>query len=148
MKEKRVALPALARSMVLGFVATVVDLAVLTFLVERVALSKEVANWPALLAGALLQFAGNKWFVFPNPAGRLVRQGIWFTVVEVATFGLNGLLFHLLAGLSPVPYQATGVALGAVVYLGFSFPVWRLIFAAGAGGGSGREGSGGEACSI
>ena len=117
-----------SRSMFSGLVATLADLAVLTLLVERVGLSTAQANLPALMVGAALQFVGNKWFVFRSGNAPIVRQGILFSLAELATFSLNALLYHLFVSVLPLPYQLTRVVLGAVVYVGFSYPIWRLIF--------------------
>ncbi|MCA9521546.1 MAG: GtrA family protein, partial [Myxococcales bacterium] len=115
-----------SRSMFSGLVATLADLAVLTLLVERVGLSTAQANLPALMVGAALQFVGNKWFVFRSGNAPIVRQGILFSLAELATFSLNALLYHLFVSVLPLPYQLTRVVLGAVVYVGFSYPIWRL----------------------
>jgi hypothetical protein len=53
---------------------------------------------------------------------------VLFGLVEVGTLILNGAAFHLLAVVWTLPYWVARPAGTAVVYLGFSYPLWTRIF--------------------
>src|SRR5262245_48594343 len=118
----------LLRSSVVGLAATLVDLASLFLLVHGVGLPPEQANVPTLLPGLAVQFFGNKLFAFGDRSPALLRQGGLFVLVEVGAFFLNVLAFHLIVTLSTVHYLLARMLGTALVYLGFSFPLWGLIF--------------------
>ncbi len=111
-----------------GAVATVVDLFVLTLLVEVFGLSAQWANVPALLAGALIQFLGSRQLVFRAISGSWLLQGAGFSLVELGTLVLNGALFALFVGLGLGPYPVLRMAATALVFAFFSFPLWRWVF--------------------
>lgn len=118
----------LLRGAGVGVAATVADLVVLALLVEVATLPPTVANVPALLVGAAVQFAGCRHLVFDAAEGSLRRQLAGFAVAEAGTLALNGLAFHLLVTLTPVPY-ALARALGTfLVFVGFSYPIWHVVF--------------------
>lgn len=126
----------LARSAIVGVVATLVDLAVLGLLVELAHLPTAWANVPALTLGLLVQFVGNKVFAFGDrttEARALARQGSLFLAVEVVAFLLNAGLFHLLTPVVGLPWWLGRVAASAAVYFGFSYRLWALVFAAPSG---------------
>ena len=79
----------LGRGALVGVVATVVDLGVLQLLIVGCGLGPGAANAPALLAGLLVQFFGNKHFAFRDTSGASRRQGAHFAAVEAVTFALN-----------------------------------------------------------
>jgi len=111
-----------------GAAATLVDLLALALLVEICGLRAVVANVPALLAGAIVQFWGSRTLVFSARSGSLRRQLMGFAITEALTLTLNGLAFHLLVGLLHLPYLV-GRPLGtALVFFAFSFPMWRRVF--------------------
>jgi putative flippase GtrA len=127
-----------ARSALTGGAATLVDLGVIAAAVGLLHVTPARANAPALLAGAAVQFFGNRHFAFrrvgeaPPAGGALARQAGLFAASEAITMLLNFVLYHLVA---------THVALGAgtavlaravttnAVFLLWSYPVWRRIFA-------------------
>ncbi len=119
----------LTRSIVVGVVATLVDLALLALMIDGLGLSKASANVPALLGGIAVQFVGNKFWAFGDTDGDVVRQGGLFALVEVMTLGLNALAFHVLAVWLGAPWLFARVVGGGAVYLGFSYPLWTRIFA-------------------
>lgn len=117
-----------ARSAGIGLLATAVDLAVLALLVEVAGLTPAWANGPALLAGAVVQFIGCRYLVFSASAGSLKKQLLGFGVTEAATLALNAVAFHLLVTLTPVPYPLARPIGTFLVFVGFSFPMWSLVF--------------------
>ena len=119
---------AMARSLLVGAAATVADLGSLALLVHVLSVAPELANVPSLLAGLLVQFVGNKWFAFRDTSRDLLRQGGLFAVVEVGALTLNAVAFHLLAVVGPLPPLVARLVGSAVVYVGFSYPLWRRIF--------------------
>jgi putative flippase GtrA len=120
-----------ARSALAGGAATLVDLGVIATAVGLFHVSPRAANVPALLAGAVVQFFGNRCFAFRAQEGSLPRQAALFVLAEAITLGLNGVLYHAV-----VTHVALGAA-GAVivralttnaVFVLWSYPVWKRIF--------------------
>ena len=118
----------LVRSAAVGVVASATDLAALCLLVQALGLAPALANVPALAAGLAVQFLGNKWFAFRDRLRALARQGAQFALVEAGALAFNALGFHLFVTLTPVPYPAARVVTQALVYFGWSFPLWGLVF--------------------
>lgn len=140
--KSSVAVPALARfttfarSALTGGAATLADLAVIAFATGVLHASPKAANVPALLVGALAQFFGNKHFAFRAGGGDLRRQAALFVATEAVALALNAALYHGVASLVPLA-PATAVLARAittnVVFLLWSYPVWKRVFAAPAG---------------
>jgi putative flippase GtrA len=134
-----VAVPALtrfatfARSALTGGAATLADLAVIAFATGALHASPKVANVPALLVGAVVQFFGNKHFAFRAGGGDLRRQAALFVATEAVALALNAALYHGVASLAPLT-PATAVLARAIttnlVFLLWSYPVWKRVFAA------------------
>lgn len=120
------------RATVVGIVATLSDLGILTFLVEVVRLSEVVANWPSLFVGVTIQFIGAKYAVFKAGGGSWVRHLSGFVIAEIGSYLLNGLAFHLIVTLTPVPYIAARLIGTFLIFIGFSYPVWHWVFKDGA----------------
>jgi putative flippase GtrA len=118
-----------ARGAGVGIAATVADLLALAILVELCALAPTIANVPALLVGAAVQFLGCRHVVFQAGAGSLRRQLGGFVLAEAATLLMNALAFHLLVTLSPAPYALARPLGTFLVFAGFSYPIWHLVFA-------------------
>jgi putative flippase GtrA len=119
----------LAKSGAVGAVATIADLAALALLVQVAGLRPEAANVPALLVGLAVQFVGNKLWAFGDRStDRLLRQGTLFLAVEAGALALNAAVFHLLVTSTTVPYPVARVAGQALVYFGFSYPIWTRLF--------------------
>lgn len=119
-----------------GVVATAVDLFSLTFLIEVLALGPQLANLPALALGAIVQFVGSRGLVFRASAGDFLARNSWlaqgagFSVVELGTLALNGVVFSLLMATGLCPYVIARVVSTFLVFAGFSFPLWRCVFRA------------------
>ena len=120
----------LARSAGAGAVSTLVDLASITILVELLHVSKRAANVPALTLGAITMFVGQKYFAF-RAAGDVRKEIVLFAGIQVGGFVLNAFLFDLAIRSSLLAaryYLITRMAVGNVVWLGYSFPMWHLVF--------------------
>ena len=116
------------RALVVGSGATLVDFSIFTTCVRTIDIAPAHARLPALIAGACVQFVGNRSFTFRAQAGKLSRQVRLFLVAELVTLGLNWSVFQLLLtrirGLPPelVSFLGTGS-----VFLAFAYPVRKLV---------------------
>lgn len=120
----------LARSAGAGAVSTLVDLTSITILVEVLHVSTRAANVPALTLGAITMFVGQKYFAF-RAGGDVRKEIVLFAAVQVGGFALNAFLFDLAIRSSVLAakyYLVTRMAVGNVVWLGYSFPMWHLVF--------------------
>lgn len=121
----------LAKSIVTGGAASLVDMSVLVLLVEIFHVTPSTANLPALVVGSGIQFWGNRSFVFGvTGAHGWKRQAFLFALIEVASIALNWVSFYLLLRWTSVHYAMLRPVIGAVIYLGFSYPIWGKIFRA------------------
>ena len=122
----------LLRSMLTGLVATAADFSVLALAVGVLGLSARLANLPSLLAGSLVQFIGNRHFAFKARAGCVKRQMRWFALSEAVALSTNALLYELVAqrvSLNALTAVLLRAATCTVVFLCWSYPVWRKVFA-------------------
>ena len=120
-----------ARSALTGGAATLVDLAVIGVAVGVLHAPAAAANVPALLAGAAVQFLGNRHFAFRAEGGDLRRQAALFALAEAVTMLLNGALYALVARHFVLGAGAAMLARALTtnaVFLLWSYPVWRRIF--------------------
>jgi putative flippase GtrA len=121
-----------ARSALTGGAATLADLTVIAFATSVLHASPKAANVPALLVGAVVQFFGNKHFAFRARGGNLRRQAALFVATEAVALVLNAALYHAVASLFPL-VPATAVLARAIttnlVFLLWSYPVWKRVFA-------------------
>src|ERR1700733_5932989 len=83
----------LLRAGAAGITATLVDLGVLALLVSVLHWDPRHASIPALLAGGVANFLGNRHFAFRAARGSLARQAIGYTIVELVRLALNGVLY-------------------------------------------------------
>jgi putative flippase GtrA len=122
----------LLRAGAAGIIATAVDVSTLALLVSALHWEARAANLPALLAGGVANFIGNRHFAFRASAGNIAKQAIGYTVVEVVALALNGVLYDLVLRSVPVAahaYWAVRLVTSHVVFLAWSFPLWRRVFA-------------------
>ncbi len=118
------------RSAIAGGAATLVDLGVLAFAVGVLHVTPTAANAPAAVAGAVVQFFGNRSFAFKSK-GPLAQQASLFAAAELVTIALNLMLFQLVA--THAPLGVGGALLARVVttnlvFVLWSYPVWRRVF--------------------
>jgi putative flippase GtrA len=114
-----------------GIVATLVDLGVLALLVSAFHVDVRLASVPALLAGGVVNFVGNRWFAFRATSGSLVKQAAGYTVVELVALIFNALLFDVVLRVFPIvriAYAVVRLVTSNVVFLGWSLPMWRRVF--------------------
>ena len=114
--------------------ATAVDLGTLAILVSVLHVDARVASIPALVAGGVANFVGNRHFAFraASPSARdLARQALGYTLVEVVALALNGILYDTTLRLLPSTahaYWAVRLVTSHVVFLAWSYPLWRRVF--------------------
>ncbi|GEM_PF-975223 len=120
-----------SKSALVGIVATLSDLFLLFVLVDLFSLEPKWANIPTLLLGVSIQFFGNKHLAFQSKNTSPWKEGLLFTIVEIGALLLNAGLFHLGAVQYQLPYLATRLAVGLLVYMFFSYPLWKGIFEKG-----------------
>ena len=117
-----------ARACLVGSGATLVDFSILTTCIRLLDLAPTTARIPALLAGASVQFFGNRTFTFRAQRGSLSRQARLFVVFELATLALNWTVFRLLAPhVTAVPPEAVSFLGTFIVFVGFAYPVRKLV---------------------
>jgi putative flippase GtrA len=143
----------LLRAGIAGAAATLVDLAVLAVLVSLLHVDARAASVPALIAGGVANFLGNRHFAFRATEGSIARQAALYTIVEIVALALNGLLYDNVLRLFPRTHDAywlVRLATSHVVFLCWSYPLWRKVFRARApgdlhrrhaGAGASRDGS-------
>ena len=121
------------RAALAGGAATLVDLAVLAILVSGFGLAPRAANVPALVAGGIVNFLGNRHFAFRAGDGPLVKQAVGYGVVEVVALVLNGVLFDLAMMMlrghgTAFAYAPVRLVTSHLVFLAWSYPLWRIVF--------------------
>lgn len=88
-----------------------------------------------------MNFLGNRHYAFRAAQGSLARQATLYTLVELVALALNGVLFDLVMRLlaahavashsAPVAawaYAPVRLVTSHVVFLAWSYPLWRLVF--------------------
>jgi putative flippase GtrA len=122
----------LVRAGAAGILATGADLAVLAVLVSLARWDARAASIPALVAGGVVNFLGNRHFAFRAAGGPVVRQAVGYTVVELVALALNGLFYDAILRAFPAAahaYWAVRLVTSHVVFLAWSYPLWRRVFA-------------------
>jgi putative flippase GtrA len=122
----------LLRAGAAGIAATAVDLGTLALLVSVLHVDARLASLPALVAGGVANFLGNRHFAFRAKNGSFARQALGYTAVEVVALALNGLLYDTTLRLVPGAahaYWAVRLVTSHLVFLAWSYPLWRRVFA-------------------
>jgi putative flippase GtrA len=122
----------LLRAGAAGIAATVADLGVLAFLVSFCHVEPRGASIPALIAGGVTNFLGNRHFAFRAKHGSLARQAVGYTVVELVALALNGVLYDSVLRTFPATagsYWIVRLITSHLIFLAWSYPLWRKVFA-------------------
>lgn len=116
--------------MLAGGAATAVDLAAMFAMVSLRGLSPRLASVPALLLAGTVNFLGNRHLAFRAEGGSVAQQAKRFACVHLVTLTLNAVLFDLaIRGLGAhAPFWLLRLVVSNVVYLGWSFPMFRRVF--------------------
>jgi putative flippase GtrA len=117
-----------ARALVVGGGATLVDFSIFTTCIRVIGITPIWARLPALVAGASVQFVGNRTFTFRAQAGSLTRQAKLFLGAEGLTLALNWSTFRLLSPRIPVlPPEVVGFLGSFIIFITFAYPMRRLV---------------------
>lgn len=104
------------------------DFSILAACIRVLGIAPASARLPALIAGASVQFFGNRTFTFRAQAGSLTRQAKLFLVFEVATVALNiGVYRVLQPRVTALPPEIVSFLGTFVVFVGFAYPIRRLV---------------------
>jgi putative flippase GtrA len=125
----------LLRAGAAGIAATAVDLGTLALLVSVFHVDARLASIPALVAGGVANFLGNRHFAFRARKGSVARQALGYTAVEIVALALNGLLYDTVLRMVPGAahaYWAVRIVTSHLVFLAWSYPLWRKVFAVNA----------------
>lgn len=117
-----------ARSAMVGGAATLVDLGVLEICVRLLHIAPTTAKIPSFLVALLVQFFGNRTYTFHATGGGFRRQVLLFCCVESVTLFLHWLLFRLCVNTLHLPIEVANFLVSFVVYTGFSYPAWKIVF--------------------
>jgi len=119
------------RSAIAGGAATLADLGVLFVCITAFGLSARMASIPALVAGGIVNFYGNRKFAFRAESGSLSRQATLYTITEVIALAFNGFLYDA-AVRTLHPSHGAALLLRLVtcnlVFVLWSYPIWRWVF--------------------
>ncbi len=123
-------LATLARSMLASGAATLTDLGVLALLASVLHLGPRVASVPALVVAGVVNFVANRRFAFGVRGGDVKRHAMMFAAVQAVTIALNAIAFDVaMRAIGSTPYYwAVRLVVSNVVYLAWSFPMFRRIF--------------------
>lgn len=117
-----------ARALVVGSGATLVDFSVLSMCIRVVGVVPTTARLPALMAGATVQFFGNRTYTFRAQRGSLSKQAKLFLVAELAALAMNWSLFQLLVvRLGFLPPELVSFLGTFLVFIGFAYPMRKLV---------------------
>jgi putative flippase GtrA len=122
----------LLRAGIAGAAATLIDVLTLAVLVTGFHVGARIASLPALVAGGVANFVGNRHFAFRAREGSLARQVVLYTLVEVIALALNGVLYDTVLRTWPGvvhEYWLVRLATSHLVFLLWSYPLWRRVFA-------------------
>jgi putative flippase GtrA len=113
-----------------GAAATATDVVLLGVLVAC-GMDPRIASIPALVAGGAVNFLGNRHFAFRASSGSLARQALGYALVEVVALVLNGALYDATLVLFPetrAAFWVVRLVTSHVVFLCWSYPLWRRVF--------------------
>lgn len=111
-----------------GAVATAVDVAVLVLMVEHGA-SIAASAFCGATAGAVMNFAWNKYVAFRDRSPITGQQLVRFGLVAVVTAALMAVAMHAVAVGLGVPYLLAKLVCAIAVFAGWTYPAQRrLVF--------------------
>ena len=116
------------RALIVGGGATLVDVSVLSTCIRVIGLAPTSARLPALIAGASVQFFGNRTFTFRAQRGSLSRQAKLFVTVEAIALVLNYAIYSVVVPrVTFVPPELVSFFGTFVVFVGFAYPMRKLV---------------------
>jgi putative flippase GtrA len=129
----------LLRAGIAGIAATAADMLTLTLLVSVAHVHARAASIPALVVGGIVNFVGNRHYAFRASAGHVGKQAVGYTAVELVALALNGLLYDTVLRALPGAvhvYWLVRLCTSNLVFLAWSFPLWRRVFRVRVGDGA------------
>ncbi|MGZ3686708.1 MAG: GtrA family protein [Bdellovibrionota bacterium] len=118
----------LGRSAIVGGLATGTCIGALAIMVQFFGFSPQKANAPSLATAVLVQFFGNRHYVFKALHREALKQMIPFMLVEAAAFLLNVTFFDFVVKNTSIHYTLVRLAGTFLVFISFSFPLWHWVF--------------------
>jgi putative flippase GtrA len=120
----------LAKSLLAGGAATIADLGAMFAMVSFLGMPPRFASIPALVLAGAVNFLGNRHVAFRAQGGAAAQQAKRFACVHLVTLTLNAVLFDLaMRGIGKsAPFWVARLVVSNVVYLGWSFPMFRRVF--------------------
>lgn len=107
-------------------VATAIDLAVMTALVESARLSPAVATLIGASVGAVVNFRLNRRYTFPGArTGVASVQAARYALVSAASAALNAFGEHVGTRWLGLPYLAVRAVVSLIVGFGWNYPLQR-----------------------
>jgi len=117
-----------ARACVVGSGASLVDFSILTACIRVLDIAPTSARLPALVAGASVQFFGNRTFTFRAQRGSITRQAKLFVAFELATLLLNFGVYRLTQPrLTALPPEMVSLLGTFLVFIFFAYPMRKLV---------------------
>jgi putative flippase GtrA len=128
----------LGRVLFVGFWATVLDFALLSACFRLLHIDAMPSRFIALVLSGVLTFVASRSFVFRARHDSVPKQAGRFLAAELVGVALNLASFRFCVWLSPFSApELVSFAANALVFVGFSYPVRRLlVFAAPASPGA------------
>jgi putative flippase GtrA len=101
-------------------IATIVDFAVLTLLVEKAGMHYLTSAAISYLCGMTINFSLNKFFNFRNKSTRVAHQFGLFAFVALIGLALNQIILYLMVDILGI-YYLTGKVVSVAVVMFWSF---------------------------
>lgn len=121
----------LLRASLAGLVATGADVLTLSILVGASHLTPRGASLPALVVGGVINFIGNRDYVFRARAGSVTKQALGYAAVELAALALNAIAYDTVLRLVPAAskvFWLVRLCTTNFVFLVWSYPLWNKVF--------------------
>jgi putative flippase GtrA len=118
-----------ARSSLMGMLASAVDFGTLVLCARLLGIDPLWSKALALLLGSATQFVGSRHFAFRARSGQLHRQLKLYVAAEVCATLLTLVVFRVMMRTLHMPLELANLVTGPIVHIGFSYPVWKRIFA-------------------
>jgi putative flippase GtrA len=127
--SKLIGLSRISKTLVVGGVATAADFALLVGFVQFGGWTPQKANVPSLVLGALIQFLGNRYFVFKHARhNHFGKQMLGFAAAEAAALLVNAGLYYALVTWTNINFALARPLGTFLVFSLFSYPMWALVF--------------------
>lgn len=117
-----------AKSGLIGIVASLTDMGILTLLVQFAGLPPHLAVIPSAISGSTIQFLGQRKFAFESKSEKVGTEAKWFIAGEMGSWLISAGILFLFTKFTSIHYTIARILTGAIVFAVYSYPIWRLIF--------------------